>query len=86
MTGRTYRDSVEAARDLIGCYCPSDCACRTPYRVTVCGCTGVHGVRVHTTCGTRVKGRGTSGVYSCLSCFMVVAAQSTHIVAGVATS
>lgn len=22
------------------CGCPDDCGCRSPYRVTVCGCTG----------------------------------------------
>ncbi len=30
------------AREATGCYCPSDCACKSDYRATVCGCTGKH--------------------------------------------
>lgn len=35
-------DRYHDARDATGCYCPSDCACHKPSRLTVCGCTGNH--------------------------------------------
>lgn len=25
-----------------GCYCPSDCNCKSEYRMAVCGCNGTH--------------------------------------------
>jgi len=33
---------MEDVRLETGCFCPGDCNCKNPYRMTICGCTGKH--------------------------------------------